>query len=185
MTWEYLQTEELDLRLKIIAAYLKGKTKDRVIVDLDCGTARLIKFLEKNFKLYYGNDVNEELIEIARGYGIKNSEFVVLPDNRVTEKINEIDILLMLGYGAGEYVRNDVESETLADSFKNLVAKFSPKIVIVEGIDLWERNYKAYSQIKKFLKEKGYLLDYETYLQIGDVPDEVYRRRIFFFQKIS
>jgi len=89
MAWEYLQTDKFDRRFKPIVEYLKDKTKDKVILDLDCGTAPIAKYLERDWKEYIGNDIEKEFKKQAEKNGI--SDFWNMDDEEFARKIKLCD----------------------------------------------------------------------------------------------
>jgi SAM-dependent methyltransferase len=189
MTWEYLETEQFDFRLKIIAAYLKEKTQDKIIVDLDCGTARLVKFLEDDYLLYYGNDICISSIRKAQieAYNKQKAKclFETLEDENVFSRLKNfkgIDILLSLGHGAGEFINPQIESPTLTNVFRSIVMSYAPQFAVLEMIQEWEKKFDLISSFKKFMFENAYIVDYDVFLKI--IPDDfVGERRILFFKK--
>ena len=156
MAWEYLQTSEWDKRLEIIAKFLKGKTAGKSIFDIDCGTARLLDFIDHDFASYYGNDINPAYIAEANGRDVPNTVFETLDDKYLMDvDLNPIDILLAIGMGAGEYVINKYESKTLTDIFKRIVDEYKPGIVVAETIKAyWDKHFA--NLLNPFMEKRGY-----------------------------
>ena len=129
--WDYLNTKEFDGRLMLIAGYLANKIQGKVILDLDCGHARLLKYIPHSFREYIGNDIDRDTIDIlANRY--PEYAFLEQPDDvmadLVEQIVGQIDILLCLGYGAK---LNKHESQTLDESIKALVRQYHPEVVIL------------------------------------------------------
>jgi len=129
LPWLHLQTDSLDARYLIAAGYLANKVSGKYIIDLNCGTARLLKYIPHTFALYYGNDI---LIDIFPNY--KNVLFEKIIDQEVVNKYNKkLDILLVFGYASGHLAKNKWESETLDQSTRDLIKKFEPEIIILDS----------------------------------------------------
>lgn len=128
MTWEYLP--KLDERVKFIADYLDGKTKGKIIVDLNCLEARLLKYIYPDFKRYIGNDVIDKF---PGEY--KNTSFYQREDYKfVQNDVKGCDILVVMGFAMSWFENQPVESNTLAWSVGYLTGKYDPEIIIVECI---------------------------------------------------
>lgn len=150
MTWEYLEQQNFDKRFEIIVQFLKGKTKDKVIVDLDCGSAKLCKFLEPDWLTYVGNDIDEKYIRMAKEHNVPKTSFYLKSDEHVDECT---DILIVMGYGGQEITHAEEESKTLNSSIKRIVEKHQPEIVILEMIKPFSI---CMDDFKKFLESRGY-----------------------------
>jgi len=150
MVWDYLTDKKNEGRWKIIADLIRDKVNGKVIVDLDCGVARVVKHLD-GFKLYYGNDIDIGYIEQCKDYNIENTKFETIADDKVN--LDEIDVLMVLGYGCG---RNRHESKTLLKSFERLVKKNKPEYVVFEVIRYFERKYGICTEIGLIMATQGY-----------------------------
>lgn len=168
MAWEYLSL--MDRRLEVVADYLNGKTKNKVIVDLDCLEARLLMYITHNFKKYLGNDV------LNKFPSIKAANFFQMTDEKFVQTIEECDILLVFGYGGFEITGEQLESQTLNDSVKYLVGKTKPEIVILESV--WE-----FEPITSKIITQDYKLVQYTRLDLG--KSWTSKRAIYIYEKDS
>ena len=151
MAWEYLQDDKFDERFKPIVKFLQGKTKGKIVVDLNCGTARLCRMLEPNWLLYAGNDKSAEFILRARAHNVPNTSFHVLSDKHYDECC---DILVSVGCGGYDISKEPLESDTQKDTIKRLVNTHTPEIVILEMIKAFGKDMIEYVE---FLESKGYV----------------------------
>lgn len=129
--WDYLNTKKFDGRLMLIAGYLANKIQGQVILDLDCGHARLLRYIPHTFREYIGNDIDKDAIDaLANSY--PSCIFLEQPDDvmvgLIEQVVGYVNILLCLGYGAK---LNEHESQTLDESIKALVRQYHPEIVIL------------------------------------------------------
>jgi hypothetical protein len=147
MNWDYLN-EQADHRIIPIAKYLKGKTKDKFIVDLDCLEGRILKYLEHDYMSYKGNDLITDRFIGGYKATIKKQK-----SKNFVKTINKCDILLVLGFSnLQNEPREDVD---LADSVIHVVMTCKPEIIVLE---CW-LEYK--SQVDK-MKERLLLLGYKV-----------------------
>lgn len=168
MAWEYL--ELMDRRLEVVADYLNGKTKDKVMVDIDCLEARLLMYITHNFKKYLGNDV------LNKFPTVKGANFFQMKDDAFVKIIDKCDILLVFGYGGYEISNEPLESATLIDSVKYLVNKTKPEIVILESV--WE-----FEPITSKIITQHYKLVQYTRLDLGESWTS--KRAIYIYEKNS
>ena len=133
-----MKSEHFNLRYKIVAEQLP---KDKVILDLNCGEPNFRRFLKH--KKYYANDVNipDNIDEI---------EFMQIPDDQVDVKS---DIIVLFGYGGGEFTGEPLESKTAGESLIRLAKKYRPKYVVVEMCQKWENDFKIMTSLEKELKD--------------------------------
>ena len=47
----------MDYRIWLISGYSKNRIENKIIVDLDCGHAPLLKYIPHSYKEYIGNDI--------------------------------------------------------------------------------------------------------------------------------
>jgi len=181
MAWEYLQTDKFDKRFKPIVEYLKDKTKDKVILDLDCGTAPIARYLERDWKEYIGNDIEKEFKKQAEKNGI--SDFWNMDDEEFARKIKLCDILLCLGMGGGDIQESEPESKTLRQSLIKIAEKCKPKIIILEGITLWEKDHQYYTKIKEQLKDYNRVEHHIINIDPKD-SDSIFEREINILERV-
>ncbi len=152
--WPYLQNKELDLRFEK-ALEMIGSVKDKIILDLNCGRATMLQYLPEDFKLYIGNDINDDFLEIARKWETKSpSTFIHCRDDEIMGYLTKVDIFMQFGINAG--VNKGIESETEFETFKKVAEKFLPEVVVCEGWDYYEKEHKIISQRADFLKPFDY-----------------------------
>ena len=121
MTWEYLNNSLFEIRFKIVGIYLRDKTKGKHIVDLNCGNAKLLDYIEHNYKSYLANDTNNDYLEKKiKKSNYNNITFIKQTDEQVRNKIAGIDIFVVFGHGAGEYTNSNNDSKTLTDTIRYL-----------------------------------------------------------------
>ena len=134
--WQYLETGESDARFLVAAGYLCNKIAHKNLVDLNCGTARLLDFLPDTFASYYGNDTDEHCISIARAKysSRRNVAFELESDIKAvkTLRCKKVDVLMLFGFGAGNITKGR-DSATLMQSFFDLVEYQKPEVLIVES----------------------------------------------------
>lgn len=180
MPWDYLIDKKNEGRWEIIADLIKDKVKDKVIVDVDCGIAGVVKYL-KDFKFYYGNDIEPKYIEHCKNYNIPNTEFELISDDRV--RVEGIDILMVLGFGCeGEH-----ESTTLFNTFSRLVRIHSPEYIIFESAVHFEKKHQIHSTVKAFMAVKEIELIEEKGFIIKSSYPNCKNRKVFLFknEKVS
>jgi len=86
--WPYLQNKTFDVRFEK-ALKMIGQTKNKIIFDLNCGTARILQYLPEGFKQYIGSDINKEFLETAKKRGVKGpTRFICCRDNEVIYYLN-------------------------------------------------------------------------------------------------
>lgn len=158
MTWEYLQTKILDPRMMLAAGYLHGKTKDAHIVDLDCGTSRILNFINHDFASYKGNDIELKFLRKNQ----ENMFFYHMNDKYFADKIERCDILLVFGHGAS---RNPLESSSVNNSILVVVNRCRPKIIILEGSTFYQQKFNMLGDMVKKLTH------YDTDLKVNLVVD--------------
>jgi hypothetical protein len=125
--WEYLY--KMDFRAWLVAGYLKGKTKDKVIFDINCMHAPLLKYLDQDYKEYIGND-----LQMVFPGQYPRCRFYQTTDDRMNERLEEVDILVAFGIGGYEITKEPDESSTVTQSIKDIIKTHKPEIVILESV---------------------------------------------------
>lgn len=91
-SWYY--SREGKISSYFIRDYLKGSKFDKLL-DVGCGTAFLIDLLSKDHDAnFYGLDLSDKMIDIARSKKIKNAEFVVGKSNELPYDNDTFDIVV-------------------------------------------------------------------------------------------
>lgn len=91
-SWYY--SKEGKISSYFIRDYLKNLNFDKLL-DVGCGTAFLIDLLSKEHDAnFYGLDLSDKMIEIAKSKNIKNVEFVVGKSNELPYEDNAFDIVV-------------------------------------------------------------------------------------------
>jgi len=129
--WQYLLTGGMDSRIELVSEYLKDKVKDRVIVDLDCGHAPLLKYLPDTYKQYIGNDIRD-IFPAERN---DKCIFYLKKDDELINILTKIDILVALGLGGHEISKEPRESKTCTQTLKRIISKLTPEIVVLEAVN--------------------------------------------------
>lgn len=141
MPWDYLQDERWDERFKVAATWLEDHTlwcQTETIVDLNCGTARLARYLDsKVYFQYIGNDKHapyiREALQKHLPVGYKSMLFVMDDVGMRGLRLRSHNVLACFGIGAGEFVKNGHESETQLETMRILIEENGPRAVIVEA----------------------------------------------------
>ena len=139
-----MKTEAFNIRYKIAAEHLP---KDKVILDLNCGEPNFRRFLKH--KAYYANDINtpDNTSELTL--------FMHCPDDQIDipSFLPKPDIIVLFGYGGGEFTGEPLESKTAGESLIRLAKKYRPKYVVVEMCQKWENDFKIMTSLEKELKD--------------------------------
>ena len=91
-SWYY--SREGKISSYFIKDYLKDLNFDKLL-DVGCGTAFLIDLLSKEHNAnFYGLDLSDKMIDIARSKNIKNAEFVVGKSNELPYDNDTFDIVV-------------------------------------------------------------------------------------------
>jgi len=178
--WPHLDTKWLDGRLYLIAGYLARKIEHKVILDLACGKAPLLRYLPPVFKHYIGLDTDAAAIQLARtAYPNLQTTFWVLDDRHCLSELDRlglsVDVLLALGFAAG---LNEYESQTLHQTVCQIAARYTPQYVVVEMCeDLMELGYL--SEMMTGLSRSGYRTDSDWRIEPAGLA-EYSRRHVWF-----
>ena len=181
MTYKYM--DDLDYRLMFISGLLHGKTEDKVIVDLNCGKAPLLKYLCNCD--YFCNDISSSVWrDVEENFYYNNNVRVYdLPVDRFVDlliKKYNVDILLALGLVDGRLTGSKEESNTLIESIIRLAQEKQPEHIILEISARWEQLYHILHDLRLELtsyEEQGEWIITPT--NYPDTPEgSLYPRRI-------
>lgn len=156
MAWEYL--DEMKERVEAIANLIKDKTKDKVVVDLNCGKAPLRKLIP--YKKYIGNDIINTDFE----------GFIQQDDKVFCRELKECDVLIHIGMGGHEITHEKLESPTSTESTNYIIQNLRPKLVVLECIT-------EFLPIMNSINMSGYKLEHEELLSLGNtrVTQRIFR----------
>ncbi len=121
--WDYV--DEIDARFTPAVDYLSDKIEGKVLIDLNCGEARLLQYLPHSFKRYYGNDLRAVFPSYPK------CQFDCIPDTQVNPK--QLDVLMCWGMGGYELTKEPVESPTISHTILRLGDRH-PSVIILEAV---------------------------------------------------
>jgi len=129
--WAYLDDEQFDGRLILAAGYLANRIAGKVVLDLNCGYARILRYLPPTFALYVGNDLDKGALARARKqYGGESVKFPFAFDEAMRDLPGlRVDVLLAFGY---QQQYNDHDSPTLDETIYHFINRDKPKIIVLE-----------------------------------------------------
>ncbi len=150
--WPYLASKHFMERFEKAISMI-GSVKDKIILDLNCGRAGMLKYLPEDFKLYIGNDINEDFLKIAKKWKTKKNStiFILCRDDEIMDYLSGVDIFMCFGINSGQ--NKGIESETEFETFKKVVEKFLPEVVVCE---IWKNYENCLIQRADFLKPFNY-----------------------------
>jgi SAM-dependent methyltransferase len=146
MPWEYLSTKPLDARFLFVAGYLQHRhlIEGKRLVDLNCGTARLLRYIPHTFARYLANDIHQQPESVN-----SNLEFFPVADFEMVDRLGDedVDVLMLFGIADARLCGSSWESRTSVDSFLSLVQRHHPATLIIEGSLEYDRNFGAIGEI--------------------------------------
>lgn len=179
MTYRYLDSPDLDGRFILTTGLLHNEIEDKNILDLNCGTARLLKYLPHTYNNYYCNDIKPQSVYHPHGRVLfRRLSDDVLTDELISSYI-PIDVLLCFGLVDGTKTGTPIESNTLIDSITRLTHYKQPTHIILEASSRWEYLYKIIHELKHILKKEGYQVMGEWIItppEVGNVESLTPRR---------
>jgi methyltransferase family protein len=142
MPWEYLSSKPLDVRFLFVAGYLQHRDliAGKRLVDLNCGTVRLLRYIPHTFARYLANDIHQQPEGVD-----PNLKFFPVADFEMVDRLRdeEIDVLMLFGTTDGRLCGSSWESRTSIDAFLALVRQHYPGTLIIEGSAEYDRNFGA------------------------------------------
>mgnify|MGYP006957730002 CR=1 FL=1 len=110
-------------------------------MDLNCGEPNFRKFIK--YKKYYANDIFTP--EDTTGI-----EFRKCRDDEVDIKA---DVIVLFGYGGGEFTGQPMESSTAGETVIRLSEKYKPEFIVLEMAWKWEKDFKIMTDLTNRLKD--------------------------------
>jgi len=181
MTWEYLQTKDLDGRFLLASGYLHDKIVGKNIVDLNCGTARLLLYLPQLYQKYFANDIT--FVPIKNYPAV---DFQKVTDGQFVSylKDKKVDIFCLFGHGGGHLLPNTHESPTLTASAIQIIKDHQPKIVILEACWDYVNNKRVLSDILDYgLEKEEYKIEQNIILKPSGNYNDLAKRQILILEK--
>jgi len=183
MAHEYLQSKKLDKRFQIAADFLKCKTENQIIVDLNCGSSRILDYIEDDYWLYMGNDIDKTLLRP----NTKKTVFLHNKDDEIVSIVKvypfPVDILLVFGMGAGDVHESPYESPTLQKSVLEILECAQPKYLLLETALKWENRFTPISRIRD--KIKGYNVVMVQEIIVDNDLEDLSNRFIMIMERVG
>ncbi|MBF0531743.1 MAG: methyltransferase domain-containing protein [Candidatus Omnitrophica bacterium] len=175
--WAYLFDEKMDYRVWLAAGYLRDKVKEKIIVDLDCGHAPLLKYIPDTYRQYIGNDIRNLFPALT-----ERSIFYLKKDDDFIQALTKVDILVVLGYGGYEITKESLESKTLLGSIKTIISKFEPEIVVFETV---RKFLPILKDVEEFAISQGYQTKCLFSVKMDDDENWLKHRELLILEKIQ
>jgi len=143
---------DYDEQFRIVDKQMKKRNLNKVL-EVSCGTGRLVKILYQNGYDAMGLDFSEEMLEIARKR-VPEVDFI-LADMRDFDIDQEFDTIVSLGHGFGHLVKDDDITNALECFYDHLE---DGGLLIVDNFDGLQtiKGFEKYSRTtdKVRLKDK-------------------------------
>jgi len=119
MKWEYM--DSLGYRYEIVAKAIDFTGK--AVVELNSGNTGLYELVKDKVKSYRACDVRQThpIVE-------------VIDDEAFTKTVTECDILCLFGHGGYEITKAPVESQTVTNSYNELITRCKPQYAVLESV---------------------------------------------------
>lgn len=163
--------ESLDFRLIYTTGLLADKIRDRHIVDLNCGTARLLKYLPPLYATYTCNDITPQDIYSHDGRVMFSRRSDMDLTNDLCSSYQPVDILLCFGLVDGTKTGTPQESMTLPGSILKLAERKQPGHIILETSARWECLYHIINDLRRELRKLGYRVESDLIITPTSYPD--------------
>lgn len=157
MPWDYLSTKPLDVRFLCVAGYLehRGLVTGKRLVDLNCGTARLLRYIPSTFDSYIANDLHQRPDSSPQGLS-----FVSVSDSEMPSRLaGNIDALLVFGFADSRFCNSSWESDTISDTITHLIRRHRPPALIIDVSVEYEKNFGVLSALLS--KIDSYVIDHD------------------------
>lgn len=135
--YDYMrEADQFDGRIMLAAGFLASRVPGKIILDLNCGYAPILRYLPKTFASYLGNDLDLEAMAFCRAnYERAQVQFVHWDDTAMRDRTAEI--LLAFGYACNPDVPHrpphaSRDSATLDDTIRRIVSRCQPEIVVLD-----------------------------------------------------
>lgn len=165
MPWDYLNTTDLDARFLTAAGYLATGVRGKHLVELNCGTARLLHYLPATFARYTANDIHQQ--PDSRPPGLR---FFRVPDDEMPAKLLQrpVDILMCFGLADGRKADPEWESSTLSQTFRELAKSHKPALLLLEASCAYNRITRVLDRLLPKLDGYQTLHDVEICSKLTD-----------------
>ncbi len=165
MPWDYLNTTALDARFLTAAGFLAPSVSGKHLVELNCGTARLLRYLPATFARYTANDIHQR--PDSRPPGLR---FFPIPDDELPAKLlhRPIDILMCFGLADGRKADPEWESSTLSQTFLELAKSHEPALLLLEASCAYNRTTRVLDRLLPKLDGYQTLHDVEICSKLTD-----------------
>lgn len=180
MPWSYLESAEFDVRGRWIASLLPD-ISGLCLMDINCGRKPLLlNHLQETIGRYIGNDINMDPKELSDG---RVFQLTAVSDDLLPELYcnEDVDMILVLGDGAGKHVEEEAESKTLADSFTALVNYHESEWIVHEAACYLDDRHAILSNRQLLLLEKGYNVHLHSQLTFGE--SRLCNRKLFIYRR--
>lgn len=162
-----------------IYKYLLPKVKDKVILDLGCGTGKFMQKFYKETKKYYGLDLSSEQLNIAKEkINSNNVEFICCSAEDIPLSDNSVDIIIST-WVLGTILEEDRRNKVL-EEMKRVLTK-NGSIYLVENdiggeFEEIRNRYPDISRTKKYndwIESNNFKVEnnFKTYFQFKECDE--------------
>lgn len=155
---------------------LLPKIKDKIVLDLGCGTGKFMQKFYKETSQYYGLDLSKEQLNIAKGKVISNNvEFICCSAENIPLPDNSIDVIIST-WVLGTILEIDRRNKVFKEMKR--VLKKDGSIYLVENdiggeFEEIRNRYPDITRTKKYndwIESKGFICynRFETYFKFED-----------------
>lgn len=152
------------------------KVKDKIVLDLGCGTGKFMQKFYKETTKYYGLDLSNEQLNIAKGKVKSNNvNFICCSAENIPLPNNSIDVIIST-WVLGTILETDRRNKVFEEMKR--VLKKDGSIYLVENdiggeFEEIRNRYPDTSRTKRYndwIESKGFICDsrFETYFKFND-----------------